>query len=151
MVIRRLEEKDLDEILRIEGELFTSPWKREDFLYELNDNPFSSYYVLVLDEKIIGYIGFWITFETAQITNIAIDEEFQQKGYGTLLMNRCIEEVEKAKCENITLEVRVGNHKAIALYERLGFIKANIRKGYYTDNHEDAYLMIKPLGGAYSE
>lgn len=149
MIVRELKENDLDQLLSIENEVFSTPWKKEDFLYELNDNPFAKYYVLV-DETIIGYIGFWITFESAQITNIAIKKSFQNKGYGKILMNKCIEEVEKNMCENITLEVRVSNFNAIKFYEKNGFIKVNVRKGYYVDNHEDAYLMIKPLGGAYS-
>ena len=51
------------------------------------------------------------------------------------------------ECDTMSLEVRVSNDKAIALYKKNGFITVNTRKGYYQDNHEDAYLMVKPLGG----
>ena len=64
-------------------------------------------------------------------------------------MDKIISVANESKCENITLEVRVSNVAAISLYKKYGFIIANIRKSYYSDNHEDAYLMIKPLGGNY--
>lgn len=147
MIICKLKEKDLDIIVNIEKEIFTSSLNKNDFLYELYQNPFSHYYVLIDNETIIGYIGFWITFEIAQLTNIAVRKVYQGKGYGQKLLDVCFQKVNKAKCDNITLEVRVSNLKAIKFYEKNGFIKVNIRKGYYQDNHEDAYLMIKPLGG----
>lgn len=150
MIIREMVESDIEEVAALEKRVFKSPWKIDDFRYELFDNPFARYYVIVID-NIIGYIGFWITFETAQITNIAVDLPYQSEGYGSILLDKCIEIAEKEMCENITLEVRVSNYKAISFYKKFGFIEANVRKSYYEDNHEDAYLMIKPLGGAYSE
>ena len=63
------------------------------------------------------------------------------------MMNYIVEQAELNGCENVSLEVRVSNDKAIKLYEKNGFININTRKNYYDDNHEDAYLMVKPLGG----
>ncbi|MDD6512625.1 ribosomal protein S18-alanine N-acetyltransferase [Sharpea azabuensis] len=131
---------DLDNIMPLEHQLFSSPWSKDDYIYELSSNPYAKYYVLE-DDKIVGYVGIWITYETAQITTIGIAKERQGEGLSKLLMNKVIEETKD--CEAITLEVRVSNVKAIKLYESYGFKKEAIRKDYYLDNHEDAYLMMK--------
>lgn len=131
---------DLDQIIVLEHQLFSSPWSKEDYLYELSSNPYAKYYVLE-DDKIIGYVGMWITYETAQITTIGIAKERQGQGLSKLLMNKV--DGETRDCEAITLEVRVSNTRAIRLYESYGFRKEAIRKDYYLDNHEDAYLMMK--------
>lgn len=146
-MLRDMQLEDLDAVLAIEHELFTSEWKRDDFIYELKDNPFAHYAVIEENNEIIGFCGWWITFEQAQVVNVGVRTNYQRKGYGKMLMDKMVTEAIKAGCENLTLEVRKSNEKAIALYEKYGFINVAVRKGYYQDNHEDAYLMIKPLGG----
>lgn len=140
MLLRAMRLSDLDYIMPLEHQLFSSPWSKDDYIYELSSNPYARYYVLE-DDKIVGYVGIWITYETAQITTIGIARERQGEGLSKLLMNKVIEETKD--CEAITLEVRVSNVKAIKLYESYGFKKEAIRKDYYLDNHEDAYLMMK--------
>ena len=140
MLLRAMRLSDLDNIMPLEHQLFSSPWSKDDYIYELSSNPYAKYYVLE-DGKIVGYVGIWITYETAQITTIGIAKERQGEGLSKLLMNKVIEETKD--CEAITLEVRVSNVKAIKLYESYGFKKEAIRKDYYLDNHEDAYLMMK--------
>ena len=140
MLLRAMRLSDLDNIMPLEHQLFSSPWSKDDYIYELSSNPYAKYYVLE-DDKIVGYVGIWITYETAQITTIGIAKERQGEGLSKLLMNKVIEETKD--CEAITLEVRVSNVKAIKLYESYGFKKEAIRKDYYLDNHEDAYLMMK--------
>lgn len=140
MLLRAMRLSNLDNIMPLEHQLFSSPWSKDDYIYELSSNPYAKYYVLE-DDKIVGYVGIWITYETAQITTIGIAKERQGEGLSKLLMNKVIEETKD--CEAITLEVRVSNVKAIKLYESYGFKKEAIRKDYYLDNHEDAYLMMK--------
>ena len=140
MLLRAMRLSDLDNIMPLEHQLFSSPWSKDDYIYELSSNPYAKYYVLE-DDKIVGYVGIWITYETAQITTIGIAKERQGEGLSKLLMNKVIEETKD--CEAITLEVRVSNVKAIKLYESYGFKKEAIRKDYYLDNHENAYLMMK--------
>lgn len=140
MLLRAMRLSDLDNIMPLEHQLFSSPWSKDDYIYELSSNPYAKYYVLE-DDKIVGYVGIWITYETAQITTIGIAKERQGEGLSKLLMDKVIEETKD--CEAITLEVRVSNVKAIKLYESYGFKKEAIRKDYYLDNHEDAYLMMK--------
>ncbi len=145
-MIRKAGTEDLDQILKIEQELFKGPWKKEDFLYELNGNPYAVFAVMENDGEIAGYADWWIMFEQAQLANIAVSRKYQNKGFGKLLLEEALNDAESRGCENMTLEVRVSNEAAIRLYEKNGFIIANKRRNYYEDG-EDAWLMIKPLGG----
>ena len=146
-MIRRMTKEDLPRILEMEKLLFPeSPWPEYEFIYELESNPFSTLLVYEEDSKVLGYIDWWITYEQAQLANIAVDQAAWGRGIGSTLMNVCINDAVKNGCEVISLEVRVSNARAIALYEKYGFIKAAVRKNYY-ENGEDADLMIMPVGG----
>ncbi len=145
MFIRPMDIGDLKRIMELEHLLFTSVWNEEDFIYEITDNPFSFYYVLEDENRIVGYVGLWVMYEQSQITTIGIDPCCQRKGYGQYLLNEMIHLAISKECEVMSLEVRVSNSKAIGLYEKFGFVKEGIRKDYYQDNHEDAYLYVKRL------
>lgn len=145
MLIRKMKVEDLHVIEEMENILFTSPWKYEDFLYEINENAFSHNYVVEDDNEIVGYVGLWIMYDQSQITTIGVHPNHQRKGIGQMMMNRMIEESINHQCVTMSLEVRVSNIKAISLYEKNGFEKVALRKNYYEDNHEDAYLMIKQM------
>ncbi len=146
-MIRKIREDELSVLAALEKDLFPSdPWSEKEFLYEFNDNPFATLIVYEEDGKILGYADFWITYEQAQIADIAVVREAQKHGIGQKLMKWMISQAVKEGCENLTLEVRVSNAPAISLYQKNGFINAAVRKHYYEDG-EDAYLMIKPLGG----
>ncbi len=148
MFIRKMTVDDIDRILVLEEQLFTSSsWTLADFIYEIVDNQFSYNYVLENDDLIIGYAGLWIMYEQSQITTIGIDLQYQGQGLGKKLMNEMIALAIEAGCTTMSLEVRISNVKAIQLYESVGFKKATIRKDYYQNNHEDAYLMVKGLEG----
>lgn len=146
LIVRPLEGKDLPIICKLENELYLKPWLEKDFLYELNEDPFAYFMVLENQEnnEIIGYYGFYIKFEIAEIAKVSIAKKYQ----GFHLANILMEDIEKrarlAECVNITLEVRVSNTKAYNLYQKHGYVTKTIRKHYY-DNGEDAYLMIKEL------
>lgn len=146
MSIRAMGKLDIKRICELERELFSSPWSQEDLLYEIAENPFAQYYILEKNETIIGYVGLWLIDEQCQITTIGIDKQFQRQGYACQLLDFVFEKGKKQGCTNINLEVRVSNHKAIALYEKYGFQSVTLRKDYYAD-HEDAYLMIRELEG----
>ena len=96
------------------------------------------------NKQIIGYFGFWITFDIAQITKVSIAKDFQGRKLSYLLLQGLEKRIRLAQCVNLSLEVRVSNQIAIHVYEKCGFKIESIRKNYY-DNHEDAYLMIKEL------
>lgn len=143
MLIRAMDIEDLEEVVELERILFATPWTTKDFMYELFENEFSHNYILEDHHHIVGYVGLWVMYEQSQITTIGIDPRFQKQGLGTLLLAQMIEEAKRLKAVQMSLEVRVSNDKAIGLYKKCGFEKVAIRKGYYQDNHEDAYLMVK--------
>ena len=81
-------------------------------------------------------------YEQAQIVSIAVEKRYQSQGYGAKLLQYALD-VMNDDVETISLEVRKSNHKAIALYQKYGFLVQAVRPDYYQDNHEDAYLMTK--------
>lgn len=144
-MLRLMKETDLPIVLELEEQLFTSTWKMDDFLYEMNENPFSQMFVWEENSEIVGYIGIWIIFEQAQLTNLAVNKKYQGKGYGRLLLEKGISMCQEAGCEIMTLEVRQSNVVAKSLYQSCGFEKVSVKKDYYQDNHEDADVMMKGL------
>jgi ribosomal-protein-alanine N-acetyltransferase len=138
---------DLTSVCEIENEAFTHPWTYDDFLNELNSNPYANYVVLEENQQIIAYVGIWIIYEKAQITTIAVNSKYRGMKYSKVLMDYVDQLCVKSNVELVSLEVRISNKKAINLYEGFGFKKSGIRKDYYQDNHEDAHLMIKDYKG----
>lgn len=146
-MIRAAEDQDLDRIAELEKVLFAdSPWPWKEFEHELHENPFA---ILLVDEeegRVVGYLDYWILYEQAQAATIGVDPEYQNRGIGSALLSYAEKDAADQGCETFSLEVRVSNAPARHLYEKHGFIQVNIRKGYY-ENGEDAYLMVKPIGG----
>lgn len=138
---------DIDELLEIENESFVNPWKKEDLIYELTSNPLNKFLVIEIDGKIIGFIDYMITFNSATISQIAIKKEYRNKGYATNLLDKMEETFIKSgedAVEYVTLEVRNSNINAQKLYEKNGYKKVTIKKNYYIDG-EDAIYMVKGL------
>ena len=142
MMIRAMNEQDIEEVLLLEKELFTSPWNREHFLFELNENPFSLCLVGIVDEKIVSASCAWIIYERAEISTIGVHKAYQRKGYAKEMLEMIHHHAKNHGVNQIFLEVRVSNQPAIALYESFGYKVSKIRKNYYSDNQEDAYEMM---------
>ena len=143
MHIRTMKVDDLAYVMKLEEELFPhSSWKKEDYLREIENNGFAHYFVLE-DKEIIGYIGMWFVYEQATVTTIGISKKRQGEHLSKKLLGYALMRAALHGCEKCDLEVRVSNKVAIGLYKSFGFEEKAIRKNYYVDNHEDAYLMIK--------
>ena len=142
MEIRPATNKDLPSLIEIQNECFILPWKEKDILYELNENPVNVMYVLEDKGEIIGFIDFWITFDSATIAQIGIKKKYQGQHLANLLMEEMINDCYAKKVMNITLEVRTSNLKAINLYKKYGF-KGIVIKPHYYDNGEDALYMVR--------
>ena len=98
------------------------------------------------DHNLLGFVGLWFMAGEAHITAIAVDEVSRGKSIGELLLMGSIELAMNRRSKEVTLEARVSNYVAQSLYEKYGFEKVGIRKGYYTDNREDAVIMTtEPL------
>ena len=142
--VRFMEEDDILQVCDIEKQSFSSPWSEFAFKSELQDNKLASScvtYPLNEESKVVGYGGLWVILDEAHITNIAITPEFRGQKIGEFLLSNMMDIARTKGAQRITLEVRVSNFIAQKLYERLGFASAGLRKGYYTDNHEDAVIM----------
>lgn len=100
---------------------------------------------LVVEEKdrILGYCGLLTVLDEGDVTNVAVRRDRQREGIGNFLMESMIRLAEERGITMIHLEVRAGNETAIRLYERQGFVRDGLRKGYYTDPTEDAVLMTR--------
>ncbi|AND37893.1 MULTISPECIES: ribosomal protein S18-alanine N-acetyltransferase [Cytobacillus] len=141
LTFRFMNEEDIDDVLEIEHKSFATPWSREAFFNELTQNQFALYVVLEEENKVIGYCGAWIVVDEAHITNVALLPEYRGRKLGEALMRKLMEIASEMGAITMTLEVRVSNFTAQALYRKLGFQNGAIRKNYYTDNQEDALVM----------
>ena len=145
LLIRKMAIKDLDKVYEIEKESYAHPWDKLEFVKELKGNKFAHYFVCLLDGKIVSFLGVWIVFEEAHITNIAVSPNYRKIGLGSMLIDFSVSFAKNKNAKRIVLEVRVSNKEAINLYIRKGFRVTSIKKNYYIDNFEDAYEMIKEL------
>lgn len=142
---RRMTLADIPRILEIELQSFTLPWSEEAFRLELTQNHFAKYVVAETEGRVIGYAGTWIIIDEAHVTNVAVDPAYRGHGIGEELMKQLMVVAIAHGAERMTLEVRVSNTVAQNLYGKMGFLSHGIRKGYYTDNNEDAMIMWAEL------
>jgi len=141
--IEMMDIKDLDEVIEVERQCFTTPWSRYSFICELKDNQFSHYIVAKDMDKIVGYAGMWVIIDEAHVTNVGVLPEYRGEGVGEFLMRSLIAAAKERGANMMTLEVRKSNYVAQNLYSKLGFEPIGIRRGYYMDDREDAVIMLK--------
>ncbi|MGI6153806.1 MAG: ribosomal protein S18-alanine N-acetyltransferase [Christensenellaceae bacterium] len=146
LVVRRAEMGDLEQIHYCENSCFEAPWSYAMLYDDIIENPHTVYMVVVLRDKIIGYGGMWIILDEAHITNVCILEEYRGRGYAYTLMRELQEVAKEMGAESMTLEVRVSNRSAMKLYKKCGFSVHGLRKRYYPNNNEDAYVMWTERG-----
>ena len=133
MLIRNYIESDIKTIEKLALKL------HENYVFRLDD--FSNCIVILNYNNIYGFITYSLIYDRVEIIDIVIDSLYQNKGYGTLLLNYLINSLNNIK--NITLEVNTNNKSAIQFYKKNGFKIAATRKNYYNDG--DGYLMLKEL------
>lgn len=139
---REMTVADVPAVHAIEAEVFPSPWTMDSFYHEMTTNTQATYVVAVDDtEQIVGFCGMWIVLDESQITNVAVTASARGLGIGEGLMREAIRIARERAVVVMSLEVRVTNTVAQNLYCKLGFQNGGIRKGYYTDNQEDALVM----------
>jgi ribosomal-protein-alanine N-acetyltransferase len=135
---------DIDSVMAIERASFTYPWSTRFFLQELQVQCARSI-VAEVDRKVVGYILFWLLPDAVDIHNLAVDSAFRRCGIGRALLQRVVRQAKDRGSIRVTLEVRRSNTGAQRLYESVGFLTTGIRKGYYSDNGEDALAMALEL------
>jgi ribosomal-protein-alanine N-acetyltransferase len=139
--LRRLDLDDLDAVDRIERASYPAPWSRAMFAGELAKP--SSLSLAAVDEEgaVIGYLVLSRYVDAWHVMNVAVDPAWRRRGVASALLSRLLADTRGDTERGYTLEVRVSNVEAIRLYERFGFRSRGVRRGYYTDNREDALVM----------
>ena len=140
--LRKLKLRDLGSIEDIERASYPTPWSRSMFAGELAKP--SSICLGAVDaesDELVGYLIISRYVDAWHVMNIAVAPAYRRKGIARALMERLFEVTARDARRGYTLEVRVSNDAAIRLYEALGFRARGIRRGYYTDNREDALIM----------
>lgn len=141
ILIRPMTAADVPHVAEIARSGFPLPWSARMFEKEL-DAPLARYLVLTEDGRVAAYGGMWVILGSAEITSIATCPEGRRKGYGERLMRALMAwAYEELEITEFTLEVRVSNAPARAMYEKLGFVQEGLRKKYYEDNKEDALIL----------
>lgn len=143
--VRKMTVADIDRVYEIEVESFQTPWSRESIEKEVVENTLAEYFVLTLDDLVIGYGGMWLIMDELHITNVAVSKAYRGKGYSNVLIQALVDYGKENRFKHMTLEVRVSNHVAISLYEKFGFVGVGKRPKYYADSGEDALVMWKEL------
>jgi len=136
---------DIPEVIAVEREAYTAGWPATAFERELTANAMARYLVVREDSAapspIVAFGGLWLMVDQAHIVTVAVIPEARRRGYGRLVLHGLIELAHAAGMDSVTLEVRVSNDAARALYRRYGFYEVGVRKRYYADNREDAIIM----------
>ncbi|MDR3615174.1 MAG: ribosomal protein S18-alanine N-acetyltransferase [Candidatus Obscuribacterales bacterium] len=141
--IRPMRLEHLAEVMEIEPVAFGSHhWSHQSFVNELN-NSLGCYFVAYErgTQRLIGYSGFWLIGEEAHITTLAVHPEWRRLNIGERLLIHDINQAYKVGANWLTLEVRASNEKAQMLYFKYGFKSLGVRRNYYQDNDEDAYVL----------
>ena len=133
----------INDIMTVENLSFSIPWSRDAFIEEITRNKFAIYISARLDDKVVGYGGMWKVIDEGHITNIAVHPEFRGNKIGSALLEELLTIAKNEGINKLTLEVRKSNLVAQKLYSKFGFLVEGMRKGYYSDNNEDALIMWK--------
>jgi [ribosomal protein S18]-alanine N-acetyltransferase len=143
--IRHLSYADLPQVIAIERRAFPTPWSLAMFVLELS-KPSGICLAALREGRIVGYL-ICSRYDTVwHVMNVAVDDRMRREGIATTLLGHLFERADEPG-EQYTLEVRMSNAPAIALYERFGFRSAGLRRGYYHDNKEDAVIMWRVVEG----
>lgn len=140
MLIRRMTMDDVPEAVQIENICFSQPWSESSFRDSLSRED-TIFLVCENADGIAGYMGMYVSFDEAAITNVAVRPECRKQGIGEKIVAEAKRAAKEMAVNTIFLEVRVSNIPAISLYKKMGFEILGIRKNFYEHPREDAYMM----------
>jgi ribosomal-protein-alanine N-acetyltransferase len=147
LALRRLRLADIPVIEEVERRAYPTPWSRTMFAGEIA-KPTSRCFGAFDGERLAGYLIVSRYVDAWHIMNVAVDEPYRRRGVAPFMLGELFAATAGDGTRGYTLEVRVSNHGAIRVYERLGFAPSGTRRGYYTDNREDALIMWKDAGAS---
>lgn len=131
---------DVEYVAELDRVCFPTPWSVSAYITETH-NPAGFYIVAREDEKIVGFAGEWLVMDEAHITTIGVDPQYRRHGIGESMLVCLLEAAIARGAKRVSLEVRRYNNAAQTLYKKYMFEEMAIRKGYYTNNNEDALVM----------
>ncbi|GEM_PF-885979 len=156
LICREMNERDLDDVMRIERAVFKRPWTEEFFRLILSD--MNNYIITLRDRDLIGYGGYHLLKNSSNflhiqktypriihLISIAINPGFQHRGFGTMLMNMLMNDALSKKAGYCYLEVRPSNMRALSFYQSRSFSIIGFIENYYAQEHENAYVMGKEI------
>ncbi len=141
--ISLLRKEDALAAAELEMANYSLPWTERAFLDALDRD----YYLFLKAEAegvFAGCCGYMRSFETGEITNVTVRQEYRRQGIARRMLLELMEQGRREGIERFTLEVRRSNESAIALYHSLGFRTEGVRKGYYESPREDALILWTP-------
>ena len=150
LYLEPMNEADVPAVQVIEREIFSTPWPRNAYFRELASRHSAHYITLKREGEsgvapptgdIVGYAGMWRMYDEAHVTTIGVRQDLQHQGYGRILFAALVQAAYDMGAKWVTLEVRTSNDNAMRMYENFSFKVIGRRKGYYTDNGEDAIVM----------
>ena len=144
IIVRIMTKEDIDQVVNIEEESFALPWSVKGFEESL-ELKFSKFFVALIGDRIVGYVGTYYIGDEIDITNIAVSSAFRRKGIAGKLMEAVFAYGHEIMASGINLEVRISNTSARALYAKYDFEELGVRKKFYSKPTEDGLIMRKNL------
>jgi ribosomal-protein-alanine N-acetyltransferase len=141
VIVAPMRTKDLKGVLRIEEAVFPQPWSHRLFVEELAQRNSRSYRAAWIGRRIVGFAGQMFVDDESHVNNIAVDPAWQGRHLGAAVLLDLVRTGLARGARHLTLEVRVGNEPALALYKRFGMAPVGIRPNYYPATGEDALVM----------
>jgi ribosomal-protein-alanine N-acetyltransferase len=132
------------QVAALEKLCFADPWSENSVAAEL-EHDYSLWVVALEDDTVVGYVGAHISFEEADMMNVAVHPDHRRKGIAESVIDALIAQLKERGCAGLSLEVRASNIPAITLYEKMGFTQVGLRRNYYRNPKEDALILRKTL------
>ena len=138
----KMDQCHVAQIAELEKLCFSDPWSEKSIASELS-NPLSAWFVALDGERVVGYVGSQSVLGWADMMNLAVDSQYRRRGIAEQLVDVLVSHLKACDVICLTLEVRVSNQPAIALYEKLDFVQVGRRPNYYHNPKEDALILRK--------
>jgi [ribosomal protein S18]-alanine N-acetyltransferase len=145
VVVAPMRTSDVKAVLAIEEASFPEPWSRRLFIEELAQRTSRAYRALWIGRDLVGYFGLMFVDDEAHLNSIAVDPAHQGTGLGTVLFLDLVDTALSRGARHLTLEVRVGNDAAVALYRRFGMAPVGVRAGYYASGDDALVMWVRDI------
>ena len=143
-ILRKMNLKDIPTVMAIEDNLFDDPWTASQYKYEIVENPISKQLVTTYKDVVIGFLVYWITFDSSTICKIATIKDYQHQGVAQKLLDKMFATLVDENVITSTLEVRISNTAAISFYKKNEYELVTTKDQYYA-NGESAYYMMRMI------